>query len=97
MPSLIQPHLPTMTPDCHPPHPTPALFKSHSYQLPSSRYIESAHALQCDPRFLAAGAFDTALGLLDNLRIRTYMCMHPFRLTVLIENRLTYRDVQKTR
>src|ERR1039457_5662351 len=70
MPSLIQPLLRTMTPARHPPHLTPALFKSHSQQLPSSRCIESAHALQCDLRFLAGGASDTALGLLDNCRSR---------------------------
>src|SRR5271166_4857963 len=64
MPSLIQLLLRTMTPACHPPHLTPALFKSHSQQLPSSRCIESAHPLPCDPRFLAEGASDTALGLL---------------------------------
>src|SRR3974390_997290 len=64
MPSLIQPLLRTMTPACHPPHLTPVLFKSHSQQLPSSRCIESAHPLQCDSRFLAGGASDTALGLL---------------------------------
>src|ERR1035441_9493339 len=57
-----------MTPACHPAHPTSAPFKSHSQGPPSSRCIESAHALQCDPRFLAGGASDTALGLLDNLR-----------------------------
>src|SRR5271157_5784104 len=71
MPSLIQPLLRTMTPACHPPHLTPALFKSHSQQLPSSRCIESAHPLPCDPRFLAEGASDTALGLLDNCRSQT--------------------------
>src|ERR1035438_464058 len=68
MPSLIQPLLRTMTPACHPPHLNPALFKSHSQQLPSSRCIESAHPLQCDSRFLAGGASDTALGLLGSLR-----------------------------
>ena len=67
MPSLIQPLLRIMTPARHPPHLTPALFKSHSHQLPSSRCIESAHALQCNPRFLAAGASDTALGLLAHV------------------------------
>ena len=68
MPSLIQPLLRIMTPARHPPHLTPALFKSHSHQLPSSRCIESAHALQCNPRFLAAGASDTALGLRENFQ-----------------------------
>src|SRR5271165_3328416 len=67
MPSLIQPLLRTLTPACHPPHLTPALFKSHSQQLPSSRCIESAHALQCDSCFLAGGASDTALGLPGSL------------------------------
>src|SRR5271165_3804578 len=64
MPSLIQPLLHTPAPPCHPPHLAPALSKSHSQQLPSSRCIESAHALPCDPRFLAGGASDTALGLM---------------------------------
>ena len=63
MPSLIQPLLRTMTPARYPPHLTPALSKSHSQRLPSSRCIESADTLQWDPHFLAGGASDTALGL----------------------------------
>src|SRR5271165_869401 len=63
MPSLIHPLLRTTTPACHPPHLNPAPIKSHSQWLPSSRCIESAHALQWDSCFLAVGASDTALGL----------------------------------
>ena len=48
LPSLIQPALHTPALACHPAHPTSAPFKSHSQGLPSSRCIESAHALQCD-------------------------------------------------